>query len=146
MFLPTEFVWLEPVLIAAGVVFVIGLIGNALSFSNRFVNALVTAIVFAVIFGVLYHLSHAEVPPSPVEFLPADYKWLQPVLIAAAVVFVVDLIGNFLSFSNRFGNAIVTALVFLVIFGGLTYLAKEQGQPIPTITVPDAAPAPTPAP
>ena len=144
MFLPTEYVWLEPVLIAAGVVFVIGLIGNALSFSNRFVNALVTAIVFAVIFGVLYHLSHAEVPPSPVEFLPADYKWLQPVLIAAAVVFVVDLIGNFLSFSNRFGNAIVTALVFLVIFGGLTYLAKEQGQPIPTITVPETAPTPAP--
>src|SRR5262245_33033515 len=127
MFLPTEYVWLEPVLIAAGVVFVIGLIGNALSFSNRFVTALFTAVVFAVVFGVLYHLSHAEVPPSPVEFLPADYKWLQPVLIAAAVVFVVDLIGNFLSFSNRFGNAIVTALVFLVIFGGLTYLAKEQG-------------------
>lgn len=144
MFLPTEYVWLEPVLIAAGVVFVIGLIGNALSFSNRFVNALVTAIVFAVVFGVLYHLSHAEVPPSPVEFLPADYKWLQPVLIAAAVVFVVDLIGNFLSFSNRFGNAIVTALVFLVIFGGLTYLAKEQGQPIPTITVPETTPTPAP--
>jgi hypothetical protein len=148
MFLPTEYAWLEPVIIASGVVFVIGLIGNALSFSNRFVNALVTAIVFAVIFGVLYHLSQAEVPPSPVEFLPADYKWLQPVLIAAAVVFVVDLIGNFLSFSNRFVNALVTAIVFLVIFGGLTFLAKEQGQPIPTITVPapDSSPSPTPAP
>jgi hypothetical protein len=147
MFLPTEYVWLEPVLIAAAVVFVIGLIGNALSFSNRFVNALVTAIVFAVIFGALYHLSQADVPPSPVEFLPDDYKWLQPILIAAAVVFVVDLIGNFLSFSSRFVNALVTALVFLVIFGGLTFLAKEQGQPIPTITVPaPEAPAPTPSP
>lgn len=144
MFLPTEYIWLEPVLVAAGVVFVIGLIGNLLSFSNRFVNALVTAIVFAVVFGALYHLSHAEVPPSPIEFLPADYKWLQPVLIAAAVVFVVDLIGNILSFSNRFVNALVTALVFLAIFGGLTYVAKEQGQPIPTITVPETAPTPTP--
>lgn len=144
MFLPTEYTWLEPVLVAAGVVFVIGLIGNVLSFSNRFVNALVTAIVFAVVFGVLYHLSHAEVPPSPIEFLPADYKWLQPVLIAAAVVFVVDLIGNILSFSNRFVNALVTAIVFLVIFGGLTYVAREQGQPIPTITLPETAPTPTP--
>jgi uncharacterized membrane protein YadS len=144
MFLPTEYVWLEPVLIAAGVVFVVGLIGNALSFSNRFLNALVTAIVFAVIFGVLYHLSKAEVPPSPVEFLPADYAWLQPVLLAAAVVFVVDLIGNILSFSNRFVNALVTAIVFAVIFGGLTFLAKEQGQPIPTITVPAPEPTPTP--
>ncbi len=149
MSLPTDYVWLEPVLIAAAVVFVIGLIGNALSFSSRVGNALVTAIVFAVIFGVLYHLSEAEVPPSPVEFLPADYRWLQPILIAAAVVFVIDLIGNLLSFSSRFGNAIVTALVFLVIFGGLTYLAKERGQPIPTLSdpVPEApAPAPTPEP
>jgi len=151
MSLPTDYVWLEPVLIATAVVFVIGLIGNALSFSSRFTNALVTAIVFAVIFGVLYHLSQADVPPSPVEFLPADYKWLQPIVIAAGVVFVIDLIGNFLSFSNRFGNAIVTALVFLAIFGGLTFLAKEQGQPIPTISVPapeapEPAPAPAPSP
>ena len=42
--------------------------------------------------------------------------WLQPVLIAAAVVFVLDLIGNMLSFSNRFVNALVTALVFAVLF------------------------------
>ncbi|MGE0024011.1 MAG: hypothetical protein AB7S70_10320 [Hyphomicrobium sp.] len=143
MFLPSEYSYFEPVLIAAGVVFVIGLIGNVLSFSNRFVNALVTAIVFAVVFGVLYHLTRAEVPPVPVEFLPADYAWLQPVLIAAGVVFVVDLIGNFLSFSNRFVNALVTAIVFLVVFGGLTELAKQQGQPLPTIEIPAPA-TPTP--
>ena len=45
--------------------------------------------------------------------------WLQPVLIAAAVVFVLDLIGNMLSFSNRVMNALVTALVFAVLFGTL---------------------------
>ena len=45
--------------------------------------------------------------------------WLQPVLIGAAVVFVLDLIGNLLSFSNRFMNAFVTAALFAVIFGGL---------------------------
>lgn len=45
--------------------------------------------------------------------------WLQPVLIAAAVVFVLDLIGNLLSFSNRFMNAFVTAALFAVIFGTL---------------------------
>ena len=140
MFLPTEYNWLEPVLIAAGVVFVVGLIGNVLSFSNRFVNALVTAIVFAVIFGVLIFLSKAQAPASPVEFLPAEYSWLQPVLIAAAVVFVVDLIGNVLSFSNRFVNALVTALVFAAIFGGLTYVAKKEGIEVPTVTVPAPAP------
>lgn len=144
MFLPVEYNWLEPVLIAAGVVFVVGLIGNVLSFSNRFVNALVTAIVFAVIFGVLTFLSKAQATASPVHFLPADYSWLEPVLIASAVVFVIDLIGNVLSFSNRFVNAIVTALVFAAIFGGLTYVAKQEGIEVPTVTVP--APAPTPAP
>ncbi len=144
MFLPAEYNWLEPVLIAAGVVFVVGLIGNVLSFSNRFVNALVTAIVFAVIFGVLTFLSKAQAPASPVHFLPPDYSWLEPVLIASAVVFVVDLIGNVLSFSNRFVNALVTAIVFAAIFGGLTYVAKQEGIEVPTVTVP--APAPTPAP
>lgn len=140
MFLPTEYNWLEPVLIAAGVVFVVGLIGNVLSFSNRFANALVTAIVFAVIFGVLTFMSKAQAPASPIEFLPAEYSWLQPVLIAAAVVFVVDLIGNVLSFSNRFVNALVTALVFAAIFGGLTYVAKREGIEVPTVTIPAPAP------
>ncbi len=53
--------------------------------------------------------------------LPAEYAWLQPVLIAAAVVFVVDLIGNTITFSNRFLNALVTAIVFALIFGALVY-------------------------
>ena len=49
--------------------------------------------------------------------LPATYAWLEPVIWGAIVVFVVDLIGNVLSFSNRFVNALVTAIVFAVIFG-----------------------------
>ena len=146
MFLPTEYGWLEPVLIAAGIVFVVGLLGNVLSFSNRFVNALVTAIVFAIIFGVLSFLAKTEAPASPAPFLPAEYSWLEPVLVGAAVVFVVDLIGNILSFSNRFVNALVTAIVFAIIFGGLTYVAKEQGHEIPTISVPTPEPSPTPSP
>ena len=55
-------------------------------------------------------------------FLPADYVWFEPVLIAAIVVFVVDLIGNMIMFSNRFANALVTALVFAAIFGTLVYM------------------------
>jgi hypothetical protein len=54
-------------------------------------------------------------------FLPADYLWLEPVLIAAAVVFVIDLIGNALSFGSRVTNAFVTAVVFTVVFGALVY-------------------------
>jgi hypothetical protein len=58
--------------------------------------------------------------------MPADLSWLTPVLVAAAVVFFVDLIGNMLSFSNRFVNALVTALVFAVIFGVVFYMGFAQ--------------------
>ncbi len=75
-------------------------------------------------------------------FLPTEYAWFEPVLIAAAIVFVVDLIGNMISFSNRFVNALVTATVFAVIFGSLTYIAYRDGQPIPTIQMPDTTPTP----
>jgi hypothetical protein len=68
-------------------------------------------------------------------FMPPDYSWLEPVLIGAAIVFVVDLIGNMISFSNRFVNALVTALVFAVIAGTLSYLAHQEGATT-TITVP----------
>jgi hypothetical protein len=54
-------------------------------------------------------------------FLPPQYLWLEPVIIAAVVVFVIDLIGNTLSFSNRFLNAVVTAVVFALVFGTLVY-------------------------
>jgi hypothetical protein len=54
-------------------------------------------------------------------FLPADYLWLEPVLIAAAVVFVIDLIGNVVAFGSRVTNAFVTAVLFAVIFGALVY-------------------------
>jgi hypothetical protein len=51
-----------------------------------------------------------------------DFNAFVPVLIGAAIVFFVDLIGNMLSFSNRFVNALVTALVFAILFGALFYL------------------------
>ena len=53
--------------------------------------------------------------------LPPQYAWFEPVLIAAIVVFVIDLVGNSIAFSNRYINALITAVVFAVVFGGLTY-------------------------
>ncbi|MDO9382390.1 MAG: hypothetical protein Q7T86_05955 [Hyphomicrobiaceae bacterium] len=50
-----------------------------------------------------------------------EYSFLEPVIIASLVVFVVDLIGNIVSFSNRFVNALVTAIIFGLIFGALSY-------------------------
>ncbi len=53
--------------------------------------------------------------------LPAKYFWFEPVLLAAIVVFFIDLIGNFLFFGNRLVNALTTAIVFAGIFGALVY-------------------------
>jgi hypothetical protein len=54
-------------------------------------------------------------------FLPPQYLWLEPVIVAAVVVFVIDLIGNTISFSNRILNAVVTSVVFALVFGSLVY-------------------------
>ena len=53
--------------------------------------------------------------------LPAKYFWFEPVLLAAIVVFFVDLIGNFLFFGSRLVNALTTAIVFAALFGALVY-------------------------
>ncbi len=54
-------------------------------------------------------------------FLPSEYSWAEPVIIASAVVFVIDWISNSITFSNRVLNAFVTAILFGLIFGGLVY-------------------------
>lgn len=143
MFLPTEYAWLEPVLFFAAVVFVIGLIGNILAFGNRFVNALVTALLVAIIGGALNYHFFGDTAPKTVA-LDQALAWLEPVLIAAGVVFVIDLIGNMLSFESRLVNALVTAVVFTVIFGTLSYVAYRDGS-LPAPTAPAAAPTETPA-
>lgn len=75
----------------------------------------------------------------------ADLGWLQPVLIGAAVVFFLDLIGNMLSFSNRFVNALTTALIFAVLFGSLIHLGIVQLD-VKTVAAPATQTAPAPAP
>lgn len=70
--------------------------------------------------------------------LPVEYSWLEPVLVAALVVFVIDLIGNAITFKNRFGNALVTAIVFALVFGALVYYGYG-GVTMELTTTPDAA-------
>jgi hypothetical protein len=75
-----------------------------------------------------------------------QFPWLLPVLIGSAIVFVLDLVGNLISFSNRFLNALATAIVFAVVFGGLLY-SDVVRLDVKTITAPPAATAPaTPTP
>lgn len=139
--LPADFQWLDPVLFFTAVVFVIGLIGNILAFGNRFVNALVTALLVAIVGGALNYYFFGDSAPKTMA-AGELVSWLEPVLIAAGVVFVLDFIGNLLSFESRVGNALATALVFAVIFGGLMYFMYND-KSIPT-TLP-AAPAAAPA-
>jgi hypothetical protein len=70
-----------------------------------------------------------------------DVGWLQPVLMGAVIVFLLDLIGNMISFSNRFLNALTTAIVFGVVFGGLIYAGIVKLD-VKTITEPPSAAAP----
>lgn len=128
MFLPAEYVWLEPVIIAAIVVLVVDLVGNSLAFGGRIGNAIITAAVFFVVFGALAYFGlgklevATDVAEIPSRFLPGELLWLEPVVIATALVFVIGLVGNLLSFKNRFMNAIVTAAIFFVVFAVVTYL------------------------
>jgi hypothetical protein len=57
----------------------------------------------------------------------SQFAWLTPVLIAAIIVFLVDLVGNYLEFNNRVLNALVQAVLFAIVFGLLTaYLTPVE--------------------
>jgi hypothetical protein len=138
---PAETALVANILFASGIVFAIALVGNVLTFSNRFVNALVTALVFAVFYGGLAFTVDRTVLPE--EFKEASREtWAQMILMAAVLVFLLDLIANFLSFGNRFVSALVTAILFAVLFGFAIY--ATGGVP-PASTTPVPAPVPAPA-
>lgn len=59
-----------------------------------------------------------------------DQTDLLVVSIGAAIVFVTDLIGNSIAFNNRIVNALVTSILFAIIFTALQYFATQSGNPI----------------
>jgi hypothetical protein len=74
-------------------------------------------------------------------FLPPQYAWFEPVLIASIVVFIIDLIGNSITFSNRYLSALVSAIVFAIVFGGLVYFGYGSVSMSATSTPSSTAPA-----
>jgi len=117
---PSETAILTQVLAGSGVLFIIAYLGNRLSFSNRFVNALVTAVIFGVFYAALVYTVDTTVLPP--ELKEAGRKtWIQMILMAAGLVFILDLVANIISFSNRFVSALVTAVLFAVLFGFAVY-------------------------
>ena len=45
----------------------------------------------------------------------------QPILIASAIVFVLNAAGSFIEFNNRFVNALVDTVLFAIVFGALVH-------------------------
>ena len=75
--------------------------------------------------------------------LPAQYAWFEPVLIASIVVFVIDLIGASIAFGNRFLSALMSAIVFALVFGTLVYFGYGSVSMSVTTTPSTTAPAQT---
>lgn len=137
---PAETALITNVLVGAGIVFVIALLGNVLSFSNRFVNALVTAVLFALFYGALAYGIDKTMLPADLQSASQE-TWIQMIAMGAALVFVLDLVANMISFGNRVVSALVTAVLFAILFGLAVYATGG----VPT-SLPTAEPAPAAAP
>jgi hypothetical protein len=72
--------------------------------------------------------------------LPTRYAWFEPVLIATIVVFGIDLVGNSIGFGNRFFSALMSAIVFAIVFGMLVYFG--YGNVSMSVTTSPSATAP----
>src|SRR5665647_3025721 len=75
--------------------------------------------------------------------LPEQYAWFEPVLIATIVVFIIDLVGNSIGFGNRLLSALMSAIVFALVFGALVYFGYGSVSMSVTTTPSTGAPAQT---
>ncbi|MGD0763772.1 MAG: hypothetical protein ABR929_11430 [Roseiarcus sp.] len=74
-------------------------------------------------------------------FFPTQYAWFEPVLIATIVVFIIDLVGNSIGFRNRIFSALMSAIVFAIVFGTLVYFGYGSVSMSVTSTPSATAPA-----
>jgi len=65
---------------------------------------------------------------------------MQTILIAAAIVFVLNAVGSFIEFNNRFVNALVDTVLFAVAFWALMHFGYLHME----FSAPAAAPAAAP--
>lgn len=84
------------------------------------------------------HLKNAR---EAAVFLPAQYAWFEPVLIATIVVFIIDLVGNSIGFGNRILSALMSSIVFALVFGTLVYFGYGSVTMSVTTTPSTTAPA-----
>jgi hypothetical protein len=85
-----------------------------------------------------------------VPLVAEEYTWFEPVLLAAIIVFIIDVIGSTIVFSSRpVLNALASAIVFAIIFGFLVYYGYGKVEMSVSTTPQPSAPAqspPAPAP
>jgi hypothetical protein len=93
--------------------------------------------------SVCYLAKILKMPWRRAMFLPAQYAWFEPVLVAAVVVFVIDLVGNTIGFGNRFLSALMSAILFALVFGALVYFGYGSVSMSVTTTPSASAPAQT---
>lgn len=87
--------------------FIVDLVGNLIEFDHKFSNALASSLVFlAVVVGLTY-------------WLQGDYKHA---LIATGLLFVADLVCNYLMPRSRLLNALVTGALFAALLLGYLML------------------------
>ena len=60
---------------------------------------------------------------------PSETALITQVLISSGFLFGIAYLGNRLSFSNRFVNALITALIFAVFYAGLAYTVDQTVLP-----------------
>ncbi|MEL6277919.1 MAG: hypothetical protein AAF661_08055 [Pseudomonadota bacterium] len=53
--------------------------------------------------------------------MPFTEAQLVIIAVGAGIVFVTDLVGNSIAFNNRIVNALVTAILFAIVFAALGY-------------------------
>src|SRR5580700_6967770 len=82
-----------------------------------------------------------KMPGRGAMLLPAQYAWFEPVLIATIVVFIIDLVGSSIGFGNRFLSAIMSSIVFALVFGTLVYFGYGSVTMSVTTTPSTTAPA-----
>jgi uncharacterized membrane protein len=75
--------------------------------------------------------------------LPVQYAWFEPVLVAAIVVLIIDLVGNWIGFGHRVLGALMSAIVFALVFGALAYFGYGSVSMSVTTTPSATAPAQT---
>lgn len=101
-------------------VFIADLIGNTIAFGNRRFNAIVSAVIWGIVFYVIVFFGQKELDMKPIEY----QQLLALTVLGLQSVFVADVIGNSLVFDNRVVNAIVTSIIWAVVFMGTIYALK----------------------